>query len=133
MSTHRRPVCHGLVPIDGGEDRRARIRVVAGAGGVVTWVDAVGIVGIASAGHRENGVKIAIRRDGVGGNEQWEDNQVFDVTDKWKSDRKIGERSRSLIYAPGFVPPLKAHRYLILIVQIMQPSVKIPINRMYVQ
>lgn len=72
--------------------------------------------------------KKAVRRDGVGGNEQWEDNQAFDVTDKWKSDRKIGERSQSLIYAPGFVPPLKAHRYLLFIVQVMQPSIKAPIK-----
>lgn len=52
----RRPVSQGLAPINRGEDRRARIRVVAGAGGVVAWVDAVGIVGIASAGHGEDGV-----------------------------------------------------------------------------
>ncbi len=117
-----------MLPINGGEDRRAHIRVVAGEGGVVAWVDAVGIVGIASARHREDNVKIAVRRDGAGGNEQWEDNQVFDVTDKWKSDRKIREQSQSLIYAPGFVPPLKAQRYLFSIVQVMQPSIKTPIK-----
>lgn len=80
-----RPVSQGLVPVNCSEDWRVRTRVVAGAGGVVALVYAVGIVGIASTGHRDDNVK----------------------AEKEKIDRKIGE-SQSLIYAPGFVPPLKA-------------------------
>ncbi len=41
-------------------------------------------------------MQIEVRIDGVGGNEQWEDNQAFDVTDKWKSDGKMGSEAGPL-------------------------------------